>query len=67
MKEIYLFSYPKNNNLFRGGGLLTISIVTLGTISRRLLASIADEEDILKLQRDIDRLGRWARKWGMRL
>ena len=24
------------------------------------------EEDTLKLQRDIDRLGSWARKWGMR-
>ena len=23
-------------------------------------------EDIVKLQRDIKRLGRWARKWGMR-
>ena len=27
---------------------------------------IKNEEDTLKLQRDIDRLGRWARKWGMR-
>ena len=27
---------------------------------------INDEEDTMKLQRDIDRLGSWARKWGMR-
>ena len=27
---------------------------------------IKDMEDTLKLQRDIDRLGIWARKWGMR-
>ena len=27
---------------------------------------IKDNEDTLKLQRDIDRLGNWARKWGMR-
>ena len=27
---------------------------------------IKDEEDTMKLQRDIDRLGSWARKWGMR-
>ena len=27
---------------------------------------IKDEEDPVKLQRDIDRLGSWARKWGMR-
>ena len=27
---------------------------------------IENEEDTLKLQRDIDRLGSWARKWGMR-
>ena len=27
---------------------------------------IRDKEDTLKLQRDIDRLGNWARKWGMR-
>ena len=27
---------------------------------------IKDEEDRMKLQRDIDRLGSWARKWGMR-
>ena len=27
---------------------------------------IKDKEDILKLQGDIDRLGNWARKWGMR-
>ena len=25
---------------------------------------IKDEEDTVKLQRDIDRLGSWARKWG---
>ena len=25
-----------------------------------------DEEDTMKLQKDIDRLGSWARKWGMR-
>ena len=25
---------------------------------------IKDKEDTLKLQRDIDRLGNWARKWG---
>ena len=27
---------------------------------------IKDEEDTIKLQRDIDRLGSWARNWGMR-
>ena len=27
---------------------------------------IKDEEDIVKLQRDIDRLGCWARKWDMK-
>ena len=27
---------------------------------------IKDEEDTMKLQRDIDQLGSWARKWGMR-
>ena len=27
---------------------------------------IKNEEDTLKLQRDIDRLGSWARKWEMR-
>ena len=27
---------------------------------------IKTEEDKLKLQRDIDRLGSWSRKWGMR-
>ena len=27
---------------------------------------IMDEEDTMKLQRHIDRLGSWARKWGMR-
>ena len=27
---------------------------------------IKDEEDTIKLQRDIDRLGSWARKWDMR-
>ena len=27
---------------------------------------IKDEKDKMKLQRDIDRLGSWARKWGMR-
>ena len=32
----------------------------------RLFADIKNEEDTLKLQRDIDRLGSWARKWGMR-
>ena len=27
---------------------------------------IMNEEDTLELQRDIDRLGSWARRWGMR-
>ena len=27
---------------------------------------IKDEDDTMKLQRDIDRLGSWARKWGIR-
>ena len=27
---------------------------------------IKDEEDTINLQRDIDLLGSWARKWGMR-
>ena len=27
---------------------------------------IKDKEDTLKLQRDIDRFGNWARQWGMR-
>ena len=27
---------------------------------------IKDEKDTMKLQRDIDRLGSWAKKWGMR-
>ena len=28
---------------------------------------IKDTEDTLKLQKDIDQLGCWARKWGMRV
>ena len=28
---------------------------------------IKDKEDTLKLQREVDRLGNWARKWGMRV
>ena len=31
-----------------------------------LLSEIKDEEDTMKLQSDIDWLGSWARKWGMR-
>ena len=31
-----------------------------------LLLEIKGEDDTMKLQRDIDRLGSWARKWGMR-
>ena len=27
---------------------------------------IHDREDTVKLQSDIDRLGKWARKWGMK-
>ena len=27
---------------------------------------VKDIEDTLKLQRDVDRLGNWVRKWGMR-
>ena len=34
--------------------------------SRMKSREIKNEEDTLKLQRDIDRLGSWARKWGMR-
>ena len=34
--------------------------------SRMKSRKIKNEEDTLKLQRDIDRLGSWARKWGMR-
>ena len=30
------------------------------------LREIKDEEDTIKLQRDIDRLASWTRKWGMR-
>ena len=35
-------------------------------MSRAFAIAIKDEEDTVKLQRDIDRLGCWARKWGMR-
>ena len=31
------------------------------------LGEVKDIEDTLKLQGDIDPLGNWARKWGMRL
>ena len=30
------------------------------------IVKIKDMEDTLKLKKDIDRLGIWARKWGMR-
>ena len=50
---------------------LTISLQTLSKI--RLFADdcvcyreIKEIEDTVKLQKDIDRLGRWAREWGMR-
>ena len=33
---------------------------------KRIQDEIKDIEDTLKLQKDIDRLGIWARKWGMR-
>ena len=29
-------------------------------------SEIKEKEDVVKLQKDIDRLGSWARKWGMR-
>ena len=53
---------------------LYINDITLDTESEiRLFADdcvcyheIKDEEDKMKLQRDIDRLGSWARKWGVR-
>ena len=32
----------------------------------REIKEIDDSQDTLKLQKDIDRLGIWARKWGMR-
>ena len=35
-------------------------------IKALISSEIKDKEDTLKLQRDIDRLGNWARKWGMR-
>ena len=37
-----------------------------GLVPKRLVTEMKDEEDTMKLQRDIDRLGSWARKWGMR-
>ena len=54
--------------------LLHINDITADTESEiRLFADacvcyreIKDKEDTLKLQRDIDRLGNWARKWGMK-
>ena len=33
---------------------------------RCIRREINDAEDTMKLQRDSDRLGSWARKWGMR-
>ena len=30
------------------------------------IVKLKDEEDTMKLQRDIDRLGSWAKKWGIR-
>ena len=30
------------------------------------ICEIKDTKDTMKLQKDIDRLGSWARKWGMR-
>ena len=53
---------------------LYINDISAGTESEiRLFADdcvcyreIKNEEDTLKLQRDIDRLGSWARKWGIR-
>ena len=40
-----------------------IRLFTDGCVCYR---EIKNEEDTSKLQRDIDRLGSWARKWGMR-
>ena len=31
-----------------------------------IIKEIKDEEDTMIFQRDVDRLGSWARKWGMR-
>ena len=51
-----------------------INAISSGTESEiRLFADVCvccheikDEEDTMKLQSDIDQLGSWARKWGMR-
>ena len=53
---------------------LSINDISVDTESEIRLAAddcvcyreIENEEDTLKLKRDIDHLGSWARKWGMR-
>ena len=71
--------FAKNGIYFDHGSLISDSISDINDISSdieskiRLFADdcvcyreIKDEKDTMKLQRDIDRLGSWARKWGMR-
>ena len=57
----------------RAWSLVILSVHKCHQILVRLFADdcvcyreIKDEKDTMKLQRDIDRLGSWARKWGMR-
>ena len=43
-----------------------LSSLYINDISSDTESEIKDEEDTMNFQRDIDRLGSWARKWGMR-
>ena len=59
MRNLSLAGY----NCSGGASCMACSFITDDCVC---YCEIKDEEDTMKLQRDIDRLGSWARKWGMR-
>ena len=55
-----------NSDAFEAFGLFREYLDSKLSDLRQDISEIKDKEDTLKLQRDIDRLGNSARKWGMR-
>ena len=65
-KAIYLLFFKKINTNICFTSVLFFSFIHLFADDCVCYRQIDSNEDTSKLQKDIDQLGKWARKWGMR-